>query len=132
MAVHQIAAHREMRKQIGFLEHIADRPPMRGAEMLIVLPDIAGHRAGTINLVESRDAAHHGGLAAAGRTEQRGDAARRHFELRVQFEASECSAKIDLDRIRSHEAARTIFFSISIMVRMTQKANATMPSASTD
>ena len=100
---------------------------------LRILPDVAADRAETgLEPVEPGDTAQHGALAAARRTEQRRDAARRNLELRVQLETAEPAAKVDGDGRMGHEASRATLFSIKVIARITLKEKMIIPSASTE
>ena len=77
-SVVQILPHRQMRKQAGFLEHITQRAAMGGPANAarIVLPDFAFEIQCADTLpFQSGQATQQGGLARAGMSEQRGDAA---------------------------------------------------------
>ena len=57
-AVFQVAAHVEVVEQAGLLEHVADRPPVRGQELRPVLPGLAGHHQAAVGVaVEAGDGA---------------------------------------------------------------------------
>src|SRR5665647_1118028 len=120
-----------MRKQAGFLEDVADRTLVRGAEGRPVLPDVACHDAGPVrDAVQSGETPQHRGLPAAGRPEESGHADSWCHERGVQLEAADSSSKgcVD-DGLFPHAPARPTRFSMSVMDRITAKANTTIPPA---
>ena len=130
-AIEQIAAHGQMRKQARFLKHIADRAKVWRAEEARILPDLAGNRAGALRrAVQASKAAQHCRLAGPRRPEQGGHAPPRRDEFRIKVEAAEPVAKRGVNAIiAAHAPTRATRFSMSVMARMTVKANTTMPPA---
>ena len=128
--VEQVAQHRQVRKQARLLEDVADRARVRRAEHPLTLPGLAHDAACAVETSKSGRAAQHRRLAAARRAEYRGDAARRRDEGRIEREAAQPAGIGDLDRVlRAHSPVLRMRFSISIIARMTAKANTTIPPA---
>ncbi|MNZ84545.1 hypothetical protein D3C78_1033070 [compost metagenome] len=99
-AVFQIAPHVQVGKQAGFLEHVAERAPVRRHEHAAgaVLPQLAvDFQARLGGPLQAGDAAQAGGLARAGVAEQGGDAASRQIEVDIQAEAGIVPAKARVD-----------------------------------
>ena len=98
-AVEKVLAHRDVRQQAPFLEHVADAAPVhrdvdarRGVEQrLAVERDAAALRA-----QQAGDRVQHAGLARAGAPEQRGDPAVAG-ESRVERERAEALADGDFE-----------------------------------
>ena len=109
------------------------RPAARGraGRPALVLPDLAADREMAVaQHLQAGDAAQHGGLAAAGGAEQRGDAAasaprtrRRARMCRACRESARRSRRCP----RAHARSRPVRFSISIIARITAKENTSMP-----
>ncbi len=136
-AVKQVGSNREMREQARLLEHVADWPLVSSSEGRWVLPDLAVDRAeASGQVLQAGQTARHGGLAAAGRAEDRGDAGGWNGETGVQPKRPDRATKRGQDstgfvrgRVRRHARTPALRFSISIMVRITANANTTMPPA---
>src|SRR5271165_3768778 len=131
-AEHEIAAHREVRKEARFLEHVAERPPVRRQKgPVAILPDVALDLAKPVaHAQKAGDAAQDRRLAATRRAEERGHALRWRSEAGVERELADRSPKFGADGcFRAHAPARETRFSIRIIDRMTPKANTTMPPA---
>ncbi len=126
----QVAPHGKMREEARFLEDVADRPLVRAAGTSRVLPDVAVDRKGSLEPLQAGDAAQNRRLAAAGRSEESGDAASRCGEGDIEIEPPEPAAERDPNPApAAHSPARATRFSISVMARMTAKAKTTMPAA---
>ena len=75
-----VGLHGQVREQRVALRHQADRAISRLAMMLCVVPDVVAERdASAPDAQQACDGAQDRGLAAAGRPDQRGDAAGRHL-----------------------------------------------------
>ncbi|MNC15834.1 hypothetical protein D3C75_636650 [compost metagenome] len=86
----QVGQHRQMRKQAGFLEHVAQRALVRRDEdpVVAVLPDfIVDLDKALLSPLQAGDAAQASGLARAGVAVKRSDATARHLQIDVQGEA---------------------------------------------
>ncbi|MNN46444.1 hypothetical protein D3C81_1608260 [compost metagenome] len=86
----QIGQHRQMRKQAGFLEHVAERAFVRRDEnpVVAVLPDfIVDLDKALIGPFQAGDAAQASGLARAGVAVKCRDATARQLQVDVQGEA---------------------------------------------
>ena len=97
--VFEIAAHRQMREQARFLEHVTQPAPMGGQKYSarIVLPHLAVHREITRAALQPRDQAQAGGFAAAGFAEQCGHAAAGQRGVDAQRKAGIGDVETQLD-----------------------------------
>src|SRR5690606_4835741 len=94
-------------------------------------PDVAVDLETAVDeALQAGHASQDGGLPATRGAEQCGDASRGHGEGGVEREAAERSFEGRVDRVGSaHNVERATRFSISIMARITTKANMTIPAA---
>ena len=100
-AIAEIAAHRIVGKQAGFLKHITQTPFFRrqvdtafGIEQRLAANDDAA----AVGFYESGEGVDHGRLAGAGAAEQRGDAAIGAGQPRIEREARELFLDRNLDQ----------------------------------
>src|SRR5574343_1448384 len=123
-----VAAHRQVRKQAGFLEDHAERPLMGGYKMLagLLLPDFAAERkVAFASSFQSGHGAQAGSLARAGMTEQGGDAVAWQHEVDVEPEVVPLDAESGLYFLVHaifRRAGLKVYSAIS-----TTKLNSTMP-----
>ncbi len=96
-AVFQIGAHRQMGKQAGLLEHVAQCSAMRRHKLRIVLPRLTVHSQRASGALQPGDAAQQGGLAGTGRAKQGGDTKRRRIERGIQYETFELQHEVRAD-----------------------------------
>src|SRR5208282_2229020 len=129
-AEQQVAPHRQMRKQAGFLEHIAQRPLIgRQENAVAVLPQVAVNVAqAVVEAQKTGNATQNRGLAAARGAEQSGDALGRRGEAGVERELAYRAPEDGVDAIfRRHMRAPAKRFSMRFIATMTTKAKITMP-----
>ena len=127
----QVGGHVEVREQRGFLDHVAQRAPVRRhparAGSAVVLPDLAVQRHAARRMLQPGQRAQQRRLAAARRAEQRGDAAARQAQVDVEHEVAALQPQARLDH-RPAPSPRGRFTTYS--VTSTTIANATRPPAS--
>ena len=130
--VFEILLNRQVREQVCFLEHIADGPLVgREKQAVFILPGVRADLQPARHALKSRDAAQEGGLAAARRSEQGGDAAHRAVERNVQRKGAQRAGKTDVntDFAVAHVPTLAIRFSSRNMVRITINENTSIPPA---
>src|SRR6202012_552524 len=96
------------------------------------LPDLTAERHAAGQPAEAGQTSQHGGLAAAGRPDQRGDALRGDVDLDVEIERPDPPAQARLVAIAGggrHGCSLSRPRPTSSMVSTTAKANTSMPAA---
>src|SRR3954452_17646603 len=99
-----------LRERVGFLEHHADPSPeldhvdVGRVDVATVEPDVALGAAALDRVVHAVEAAQEGGLAAAGRADQRGDLTLR--DIHADVEQGLLGAVPEVDLVRRHLGRR--------------------------
>jgi hypothetical protein len=130
-AVFQVAAHGEVRKEIGMLKHIADGTPMRGNEEAprAVLPEFAINFAGALaGPLQPGKATQQRGLARTRRAEQRRDALAGTLQFGAQLEVAQRVMEAAVNAGHGPPLRRRRL--MKCMASRTRKAKTTIPPAS--
>src|SRR5262249_30163893 len=139
-AVIEIGRHTKVREQASLLEYVADAPAMRrhvDAVLGIEQDGVIEHDAAAVRRDQAGDNVGERGLAGAGGTEQRGDAARR-VEARLQGKIAEPLFHVEREhphspwkrvpaRRASHSAAISAASEMAIATSTSRPAAASPP-----
>ena len=97
-SVGEVMAHREVRQQAAFLEHVADTPRMRrkrDAGCAVIQRPLFDRDAARLRASQPRDQVEDGALAGSGAAEERRDAAAGR-KRGVERKASDAAADVEL------------------------------------
>ncbi len=97
VSVQQVFTHRQVGKQVGFLEHIGQGPVVHGPAELSGLPGFAQHAQVTLGRLQAGDAAQQGGLAAPGVAEDRGYPGAGQGQVYIQGEVPQLAPEAGVD-----------------------------------